>query len=227
MKNDIKQPDKIKTKSLSELMEAFKKEGCAICRLNYLNVDSYFSSILYECVNDPAVRKKIRNSLGYCKDHSTHFIQFIEGSYNRFGASIMVEDIVKELIKKVESLSKLSLKEIKKVNPANTDCPACTYQSKCEEIYYSEIAGNLSNENFFNLFLESDGLCFSHLLGLLKVIKSNEFKNKILENQKGKLAGIIRDLNAFVKKHTQEGKGKISPDEAGALKKAIRKITGE
>ena len=166
-KNEIGKPDKITSNSLLELLEAFKKEGCPICMLNYLNVDSYFSSILYESVNDPTVRRNLRDSLGYCKKHTVQFIQFVESSYNRFGATIMIEDVVRELIKKLEKLSNLSLKEINKISTANFNCPACIYQGKHEDIYYSEISNNINNEDFFNKFLESDGLCLTHLLGLL------------------------------------------------------------
>src|SRR5665647_2907676 len=97
--NKAEQSTEVISKSFTELLDAFKKDGCPICRLNHLNVDLYFSSILYECVNDPEVRKKLRDSLGYCREHSIQFIQFVESSYNRFGASIIISDVALEVIK--------------------------------------------------------------------------------------------------------------------------------
>ena len=217
---------KVISKSFTELLDAFKKDGCPICRLNFSNIDSYFSSILYECVNDPGVRKNLRNSFGYCREHSIQFIQFVEGSYNRFGASIIIADVTSEIIKELDRLSKLSLKELKKVTVSNHKCPACIYMQSHEHIYYSEIISNLENDSFLSEFLKSDGLCHAHLLELIKIIKNPHIRNKIIENQKLKLSELIKDMNEFVKKHSGQNDQKITLDEAEAFKKGIKKISG-
>ena len=217
---------KVISKSFTELLEAFKKDGCPICRLNHLNIDSYFSSILYECVNDPEVRKKLRNSLGYCREHSIQFIQFVESSYNRFGASIITADVALEVIKELDRLLKLSLKDLNKVTVSNHICPACIYMQSHEHIYYSEITSNLENDDFLSEFLKSDGICQVHLLELIKIIKNPHIRNIIIENQKLKLSYLIKDMNEFVKKHSGQSSQKVIPSEGDAFKKAIRKISG-
>jgi len=183
--------------------------------------------MLYEFVNDPKVRSDLRKSLGYCKKHSIQLKKIVEKTYNKFGASIIIEDVTKELIKKLEKLSKLSLKKLKKIVITNHNCPACVYQQSYENNYYLEILGNLENEDFFNQFLESYGLCFNHLLGLLKMIKNSTTRNKIIENQKSKLTKINKDLNSFVKKHDYQNKEKITTSEANAWEKALRKMVGD
>jgi len=220
------QSGKVISKSFSELLDVFKKDGCPICNLNRLNVDSYFSSILYECVNDPGVRKKLRDSLGYCRKHSIQFIQFVESSYNRFGASIIIADVASEVIKELNRLSNLSLKDLKKVKASYHKCPACIYMQSHEYIYYSEIISNLENDDFLSEFLKSGGLCQIHLLELIKIIKNPHIRNKIIENQKLKLSEFIKDMNVFVKKHSGQSSQKISADEGDAFKNAIRKISG-
>jgi len=213
---------KVINKSFSELLDAFKKDGCPICNLNYSNIDSYFSSILYESVNDPGVRKKLRDSLGYCRDHSVQFIGFIESSCNRFGASIIIADVTAEIIKELDRFSKLSLKDLKKVAGSNYKCPACIYMHNHEHIYYSEILNNLENDDFFNKYLKNDGLCQAHLGELIKIIKDSRIRNKIIENQQLKFSILINNMNAFVKKHSGQSNQKISSDEGNAFKKAIR-----
>jgi len=219
--------NKCTSKSFQELLEAFKKEGCPLCRVVSFSIDSYFESMLYEFVNDPKVRSDLRKSLGYCKKHSLQLKKIVEKTYNKFGASIIFEDVTKELIKKLEKLSKLPLKELKKIIITNHNCPACIYQQSYENNYFSDILGNLDNEDFFNKFLESDGLCFNHLLILLKMVKNSPTRNKIIENQKSKLAKINKDLNAFVKKHDWQNKEKITLGEANAFEKALRILMGD
>jgi len=215
------------SKSFHELLEAFKKEGCPICRVVSSSIDSYFESMLYEFVNDPKVRSDLRKSLGYCKKHSNQFIKVVKKTHNKFGAFVIIEDITRELIKKLESFSKLNLNKLNKILINKKDCPACIYQSIYENIYFLDLIKILENENFLNKFLESDGLCFNHILVLLKMIKNSKLRNKIIENQKSKLGRIKRDLNAFIKKHDWQNKEKITQDEANALEKALRKISGE
>ena len=219
--------DKCTSKSFQELLEAFKKEGCPLCRVVSFSIDSHFESMLYEFVNDPKVRSDLRKSLGYCKKHSIQLKKVVEKTYNKFGASIIMEDVIKELIKKLEKLSKLPLKELKKIIITNHNCPACVYQQSYENNYFSEILSNLENEDFFNQFLESDGICFNHLLALLKMVKNLPTRDKIIENQKLKLVKINKDLNAFVKKHDWQNKEKITLDEANAFEKALRMLMGD
>ena len=219
--------NKCVNKSFYEIIEALKKEGCPLCRVVGFSIDSYFESMLYEFVNDPKVRSDLRKSLGYCIKHSMQLKKIVEKTYNKFGASIIIEDVTKELIKKLDKFTKLSLKELKKIEITNHNCPACVYMQSYENNYFSEILNNLENEDFLNRFLESDGLCFNHLLALLKRIKNSTTRNKIIENQKAKLTKINKDLNAFVKKHDHQNKEKITTDEANAFEKALRILMGD
>ena len=136
-------------------------------------------------------------------------------------------DIAAEIIKELDRLSKLSLKELKKVKVSYHKCPACLYMQSHEHIYYLEIISNLENEDFLSEFLKSDGLCLAHLHGLIKIIKDSHIRNKIIENQKLKLSILIKDMNAFVKKHSCQDSQKITSNEAEAFKKAIRHIVGD
>ena len=219
--------NKCTSKSFQELLQAFKKEGCPLCRVVSFSIDSYFEGMLYEFVNDPKVRSDLRKSLGYCRKHSLQLKKIVEKTYNKFGASIIIEDVIKELIKKLDKFTKLSLKELKKIEITGHNCPACIYQQSYENNYFSEILDNLENEDFFNQFLESDGICFNHLLILLKMVKNSITRNKIIENQKAKLAKINEDLNAFVKKHDWQNKEKITTGEANAFEKALKILMGD
>ncbi len=50
---------------------------------------------------------------------------------------------------------------------------------------------------------------------------------KLTEFQTFQAQKIIKDLNAFIRKHEYRNKGKITFDEASAQRKALRKIVGE
>ena len=140
--------NKYTNKSFHELLEAFKKEGCPICSIVDFSIDNYFENTLYEFVNDPKVRRDLRESLGYCQKHSAQLKRVVEKSYQKLGACIIIEDVIKELIKKFSEFLKLPLKQLKNIDIESHKCPACIYQSRYENIYYLEILNNLENENF-------------------------------------------------------------------------------
>ncbi len=53
-----------------ELEEALGQDGCAVCRLVSKTSHDYLDNLLYELVNDPAVQKGFRDSLGPCNRHA-------------------------------------------------------------------------------------------------------------------------------------------------------------
>ena len=64
----MKQPSRHMT--YHDLREALAEPGCAFCRLVARAVDRYLRALLYESVNDPGLREKLRASRGFCRGHA-------------------------------------------------------------------------------------------------------------------------------------------------------------
>lgn len=56
--------------AVNNLIEALKKTGCPICRIERLAAERALESFLWENVNEPDVRQGILDSYGFCPPHS-------------------------------------------------------------------------------------------------------------------------------------------------------------
>ena len=177
-------------------------------------------------MNNPETRRNLRNSLGYCRNHSIQLIALVENSYNRLGASIIFEDIANESIRKLENLINKKFKRINFENEKNL-CPACKYQKKLGKIYIYEFEKCMEDNFFYEAFNKNRSLCFKHMGELIKSSKNISVLKKIFEVYKLKIEKDIGLIYSFIKKNDYRNKENILPEEAEAWKEAIKKIKGD
>jgi hypothetical protein len=213
--------------SYFELLKIFSKEGCPICLSTNKLIDEYFDNLLYENVNDPFLRTKIRKSFGYCKKHSLQIERVAENTFQGSGLAIIIEDLSNLLLKKYEEIANTTSKKQNSKKQRYYQCPACSYQFTFEQIYASEIAYGIKEEAFFNEFKKSGGLCLHHLTEVTKHITDPDDLKRLIEYHVSSLGMIIRDINSFIDKQDYRNKERITAKEAEARKKALRKIIGE
>ena len=52
------------------LIEACRKPGCPVCRLEQHSVERYLDNQFYENVNSAGFRENLRLSMGFCREHA-------------------------------------------------------------------------------------------------------------------------------------------------------------
>src|SRR5262249_38691636 len=72
------------------LVEAFREPGCPVCRCVSAASRRYLDALVYEQVNDPDTRRRLRASWGFCNWHTWMLVD-LPGS--TFGAAISREDL--------------------------------------------------------------------------------------------------------------------------------------
>jgi len=162
-----------------DLLTAFRLEGCPICRLVRLAVDSYLDSLDYEFINDAKVRKDLVVSFGFCKDHAEQWFE----RPRLLATCILYRDVVaylgyhlhlkrRELFEKRSSRGwnrrlRSSLENIRRLIKSKPVCPVCDFQQEEEHKYLSALLQGFEDESFEEAYMKSHGLCLHHLfLGL-------------------------------------------------------------
>ena len=94
------------------LLDALKEQGCPVCFVIKKNAQKFMDNFLYESVNDPGIRKQIKESVGFCNRHAWQLQKFGDG----FGLGIVYEDIMRLVLRRLEKAygSSASLKAILK-----------------------------------------------------------------------------------------------------------------
>jgi len=133
-----------------ELRDACKVSGCPACTLITKTVRRYLDSLLYESVNDPVVRRKLRSSLGFCRRHSLALLTVGDA----FGVAIIYQDILMQVD---AALKEGAAPEIR------GECPACSAEREGSESYLNVMMAFLGDEELKTALLRSDGLCLDHI----------------------------------------------------------------
>jgi len=81
------------------LVDACVAPGCPVCRCLLADSRQYLEALLYEQVNDPDVRRRLRAAWGFCGWH-TWMLGDIAGS--AFGSAIICDDILRVASRRFE-----------------------------------------------------------------------------------------------------------------------------
>ncbi len=213
------------------LLDALKENGCAICTLVKKSVHKSMDDFLYEQINDPGVRKEIKESFGFCNRHAWQLQKIGDG----FGLSIIYHYLSELLIDKIDKKTNpktlikglLQDKEIRNFQKIQNTCMVCKGSKEAECRYIDVFIENFEDAELQFAFKNSFGLCLPHLLTLLKLCKYAKISAAVLKIETEKIKSIIEELKEFKRKHdyrfSKEGYGK----EGDSWIRVIEKLIGK
>jgi hypothetical protein len=227
------------------LRDALKKSGCPVCHLIEQSVKRYMDSLLYEGVNDPAVRKKLRNTLGFCNTHAWEMRKLGDG----LGQSIIYEDLLgtaeaqmRNLMKSAGSIGRGRAAEVRTKRSGNGPgagggrftreimmkaCPVCDLRLQVEERALSIFITSFGEREFSRLFRDSAGLCLPHVLSVLKRMENDGvLAGELLEIEIGMIDALRDELREFQRKHDYRYADEGFGEERNSWLRAIQKLAG-
>src|SRR5262245_43226523 len=86
-------PPQVLSATYTGFVEACNQPGCPLCRVERDSVLKYISSLFYEQVNDFNLRDRLRDSLGFCREHAYFAVDELPG--NALGIAIIYQDLIK------------------------------------------------------------------------------------------------------------------------------------
>ncbi len=204
------------------LKETLIEEGCPICNIKAREEARSLKHLLYEMVNDPNTRKKLRDSLGFCKWHSLMLEKMIEKNIvvDRLGITIIYKDILEYYLKILEK---------ENGNFTRGECIICNLGKTVEQDYLIELYQWIIEdcESFLEEYNRGKAIfCHKHYLLLNKKLKNNECKRKLYLIQKSKIEKIIRKMEAYINKSRYDSLRKPDISESAAYLKAIEIVNG-
>ena len=220
IRNRFSRDTAVKNSYYEELLGSFDGEKCTICKLVENTVENYMDNSLYEFTMDPASRKIIRESLGYCRKHTLKFIKVTENTNQRLSANIISEDITSYFLGQCTDPAIMK----KGIFRKRKHCPVCKYQEMHENIYIMEFTKGAGKKEFLERYNDKPCLCFEHLSMIIESVKNIDILKKIIEPQAAALGDLDRDLKRFIKKFDYRNKETITEDEAQAWIKLLTRI---
>ncbi len=218
-----------------DLRDALDEAGCPICRIREKAGQRMLDGLLYEGVNDPVGREKLKDSLGFCHVHSRQLLTF---SGERLGVAIIERAVLQEALSRLQQTTDSSPRsrlrnwlseegrERAALKPAGP-CPVCVHQAEVEKRAVEELMKHLVEE-FGEGLRSAGGLCWPHLQMALRVHGNARARATLLEIQESVWAELLGHLDEFIRKRDYRFRHEtISEEEAAAIRRAMAALTGE
>jgi hypothetical protein len=198
-----------------DLRDALGDTGCALCRLVGSAVDRYLRAILYESVNDPGLREKLRASRGFCREHAWQ----VQRRGSPLSISILWQDLLSLEPQPGDSRRGAS-------NHGRRACPACVVATEAEERYLGTLLEHLEADGLHDSYAASDGLCLPHLHTALAQSPAG-VKDFLLAVESRKLGELSEELSEIIRKNDYRFREEPWGSEKDAWVRATRKLAGE
>jgi hypothetical protein len=215
------------------LLEACRAPGCPVCRLEQRAVERYLDNKFYESVNSVAWRDELRQSFGFCHEHTWLAVNGRLG--DALGFSIISRDLVHSILKQLNEESSSSpasgrrtsmLKQILYALTPRKRCPVCEHRAETTRRVLSVLVEELDQPNMTEALEASDGLCLPHLRAVFEDVKDSSDCETLLTIHREKLENLRAELDEFIRKSEYKAVKESFGSEGNAWLRAISMMTG-
>ena len=227
-----------RTRMHDDLLEAFGREGCPLCRVALEAVSAYLASISHEGgVTDLEIRDRIRASHGFCRAHAYRWLE----EQHVLGTAIIYEDVLGHVAEELRRLrfGKRGLLAgmpflaggrggggVEALAP-HRSCLACVFLAEYESAAVQALLRGLERADFREAYGASAGLCLPHLGAALAAAPDEGALGALIEAALDRHEALRGELREIMRKHDYRFRGEPVGDERGAERRAVRHVAGE
>jgi hypothetical protein len=213
-----------------DLMADLRKAGCPACHGAHRSAWRYIDGLLWESVNDPGTRARLRASLGFCREHSLMAISVASAQSASLGMAILYEDLLRSagraLAREARERSKRARGRRAVSRPR---CPACDSAEGHAANYLTILAvSDPDSEPGRAIGRHGHGLCLPHAMQGIAAAHTPAERDRLVEvflrgadELRGELAEYARKTDY---RFHHEG---MSEAEASAWRRAVLRLVGE
>ena len=225
-----------------QLLEACREPGCPVCRMEQRSVERYLDNQLYENVNSPKWRDKLRASLGFCHEHAWLAVNQRLG--DALGFSIIYRDVVNHvlsdldrgtaqaprglstILRQVPEGARTLIENMLSAMTPRKPCPACEHRDETTRASVSILLEELKSSEMREALQASDGLCLPHLRQTLEHVRDATVGKSLLDLHQDKLERLRYELEEFIRKNDYQLIGEGFGEERDAWLRAIAMVAG-
>jgi len=201
------------------LEQALSEGYCPVCRCLAMATARSLTNLLYEFVNDPMTRDRLRSSGGFCWDHSWALQQLGDPLAHSIIYADLIDGFCAELREKVASLrsGRFSF-------PAEKEqaCPVCREESETQKRYVSGLLAAIHESAFREKYRKLGCLCRPHFRAAFSQARDGEVRSFLTEVQLERLSQLSCELQEFIRKSDYRYAGEPPGTERDAWIRAVR-----
>jgi len=197
-------------------VEACNQPGCPLCRIEHDTVLKYIGSIFYEQVNDYNLRDRLRDSLGFCREHAYFAVDELPG--NALGIAMIYQDLLK--------FAMHHMHDPQGVSTPKRRCPACEQRDLSMMRTLSEMAKYIDSESMTVAFKKSDGLCLFHMRHALRNVRIPTKRALLISMEEDILSKLRAELAEYIRKNDYRFAKEAFGKERDSWRRAVGIIAG-
>ena len=211
-----------------QLLDALKDgKSCAFCQIELHGINRYFAWLMYERVNDPGVRAKLRQSRGYCGRHS----QFLLAAHEGFGTSILYRDLLSLAVNELRTLEarKRTRKRLFDARGGQqaAKCPACQMQDAVRESSLSVFSRSISDPQLRLALGKTPLICIPHVKLALAMMENDADRRYLVGCVLETCNSVLHQLDEFIRKQDYRFMAEGLGVEADVWQRVVRLMAGE
>lgn len=214
-----------------ETVEALRLSGCALCRALAIEDQRWVDTFVREGRRDPGTRGRFLKAGGFCRHHA--WLLHRSAAAKDKGVAIadvygwLAESDLDWLDEFRRDLGRARRRRRSLERP--TPCPACFFLAEATGRKVEFFVGILPEARVRREYASSDGLCFTHLVAVVK--RALEFDEEaarfLLDDWRTRLAHVRAQLAEFDRKRDYRYAAEPKGDEQHAWTEVIRRYVGE
>lgn len=223
-----------------DLIEALQQPSCPLCYLAHHKSQQYVETLLNTAVIDVEKRDAWRQAQGFCPWHA-HMATHI--SQSRGSLAILYEDLLQHEIGQLTALDTTtpalyaSSKRRKRLAARRLrrwlhrrhqcpPCPVCQLWSEQERLHMTVLLHDWHEPTLQEAFVQSSGLCISHMARLIAHGSSHVHLAGVLEAQRECLSALHDELREFIRKQDYRFAREPYGREADAWRRVVELFVG-
>jgi len=181
------------------LLEAMEASACPVCSARQRSAQSFFSSLLWEGVNDPSLRHTLRESLGFCSHHTHELGATARQPWaGALGVAIVYRDLVDTVLLRLRDARKRLARRWLPSTPAPTwlrktrRCPPCEVgDGAARGSMLAMVEGLDTSLRFREFYRQSWGLCLAHTRQAMRMVRTSQAQVCIAGHASTRMDGIL------------------------------------
>lgn len=201
------------------LEQALKEGCCPVCHCLAMATARSLTNFLYEFVNDPLTRDRLRTSGGFCRDHSWALQQLGDPLAHSIIYTDLIDGFCAELQERMAAP-----RNGRPSFPAEKEqtCPVCREESETEKRYVGGLVAAIHESAFREKYRELGYLCRPHFRAAYSQARDGEVRSFLAAVQLERLSQLSHELKEFIRKSDYRYAGELPGTERDAWIRAVR-----
>jgi hypothetical protein len=212
-----------------DLMADLKKHGCPVCHGADRSAWKMLDGLLWESVNDPGIRARLRATHGFCRSHALMALSVASEQSAALGMAILYEDFLRNVREEViQATAPRQRRQRRGLPRIGQPCMICHNADSTARNYLGVLAKAAEDTDPWRAIRRPErGLCLPHVTLGLRLHTANDEAANIAEAFLHGEAELRRNLQELIRKHDYrfmpEG---FTEEERASWVRAVHRLVG-